>query len=106
MKQMEEAKQMYIEIIQKDSYYNPAIQFQRVRFNLENIYCSSIGMEYMYLRNPEVIKWWQEQLNKNDNQPNFSVETKKYILSNFSLASRNGEERKLSLKSCLSVFKV
>ena len=49
--------------------------------HLENIYCSSIGMEYMYLRNPEVIKWWQEQLNKNDNQPNFSVETKKYILS-------------------------
>ena len=49
--------------------------------HLENIYCSSIGMEYMYLRNPEVIKWWQEQLNKNDNQPKFSVETKKYILS-------------------------
>ena len=47
--------------------------------HLENIYCSSIGMEYMYLRNPEVIKWWQEQLNKNDNQPNFSVETKKYM---------------------------
>ena len=49
--------------------------------HLENIYCSSIGVEYMYLRNPEVIKWWQEQLNKNDNQPNYSVETKKYILS-------------------------
>tara|TARA_R110002049_G_scaffold306447_4_gene504932 strand:+ start:40 stop:2787 length:2748 start_codon:yes stop_codon:yes gene_type:complete len=49
--------------------------------HLENIYCSSIGMEYMYLRNPEVIKWWQEKLNKNDNQPDYSVETKKYILS-------------------------
>ena len=24
--------------------------------HLENIYCSSIGVEYMYLRNPEVIK--------------------------------------------------
>ena len=49
--------------------------------HLENIYCSSIGVEYMYLRNPEVIKWWQDQLNKNDNQPNFSAATKKYILS-------------------------
>ena len=48
--------------------------------HLEAIYCSSIGVEYMYLRNPEVIKWWQEQLNKNDNQAMFSVETKKYIL--------------------------
>ena len=50
--------------------------------HLENIYCSSIGVEYMYLRNPKVIKWWQDQLNKNDNQPNFSEEKKKYILCN------------------------
>ena len=49
--------------------------------HLESIYCDSVGVEYMYLRNPEVIKWWQDQLNKNDNQPNFSAETKKYILS-------------------------
>mgnify|MGYP000274175852 FL=1 len=54
---------------------------RKIISHLENIYCSSIGVEYMYLRNPEVIKWWQDQLNKNDNQPNFSVETKKYILS-------------------------
>ncbi|SFZ90661.1 2-oxoglutarate dehydrogenase E1 component [Flaviramulus basaltis] len=54
--------------------------------HLDSIYCSSIGVEYMYLRNPEVIKWWQDQLNKNDNQPNFSAETKKYILSKLNQA--------------------
>ncbi|GAA4800512.1 2-oxoglutarate dehydrogenase E1 component [Litoribaculum gwangyangense] len=54
--------------------------------HLERIYCDSIGVEYMYLRNPEVIKWWQNQLNKNDNQPNFSVDTKKYILSKLNQA--------------------
>ncbi|MDN3664234.1 2-oxoglutarate dehydrogenase E1 component [Algibacter miyuki] len=54
--------------------------------HLEKIYCSSIGIEYMYLRNPEVIAWWQEQLNANDNQPNFSAETKKYILSKLNQA--------------------
>ncbi len=54
--------------------------------HLEDIYCSSIGIEYMYLRNPEVIKWWQSQLNENDNQPNYSVETKKYILSKLNQA--------------------
>lgn len=54
--------------------------------HLNRIYCSSIGVEYMYLRNPEVIQWWQDQLNKNDNQPNFSVETKKYILSKLNQA--------------------
>ncbi|WP_418602383.1 2-oxoglutarate dehydrogenase E1 component [Hwangdonia sp.] len=59
---------------------------RKIISHLENIYCSSIGVEYMYLRNPEVIKWWQEQLNKNENQPKFSVETKKYILSKLNQA--------------------
>ncbi|TNJ44278.1 2-oxoglutarate dehydrogenase E1 component [Tamlana fucoidanivorans] len=54
--------------------------------HLERIYCSSIGVEYMYLRNPEVISWWQTQLNENDNQPNYSSETKKYILSKLNQA--------------------
>ncbi|GAB1308708.1 2-oxoglutarate dehydrogenase E1 component [Urechidicola sp. KH5] len=49
--------------------------------HLELIYCDSIGVEYMYIRNPEVIKWWQEQLNKNDNHKQFSDDAKKYILS-------------------------
>ncbi|WP_303318725.1 2-oxoglutarate dehydrogenase E1 component [Flavivirga abyssicola] len=59
---------------------------RRIITHLENIYCSSIGVEYMYLRNPEVISWWQTQLNENDNQPNYSVETKKYILSKLNQA--------------------
>lgn len=54
--------------------------------HLERIYCDSIGIEYMYLRNPEVIKWWQEKLNVNDNHPSYSVETKKYILSKLNQA--------------------
>ncbi|WP_136481479.1 2-oxoglutarate dehydrogenase E1 component [Cognatitamlana onchidii] len=54
--------------------------------HLERIYCSSIGVEYMYLRNPEVISWWQSQLNQNDNQPSYSADTKKYILSKLNQA--------------------
>lgn len=48
--------------------------------HLESIYCDSIGVEYMYLRNPEELKWWQNRLNKNDNHPNYSTDAKKYIL--------------------------
>lgn len=59
---------------------------REIIIHLEKIYCSSIGVEYMYLRNPEVIKWWQSQLNENDNQPNFSSDTKKYILSKLNQA--------------------
>ncbi|WP_223034658.1 2-oxoglutarate dehydrogenase E1 component [Hanstruepera marina] len=48
--------------------------------HLEKIYCDSIGVEYMYIRKPEEIKWIQSKLNINDNQPNFTAEEKKHIL--------------------------
>ncbi|TVZ58532.1 2-oxoglutarate dehydrogenase E1 component [Flavobacteriaceae bacterium MAR_2010_105] len=54
--------------------------------HLDRIYCSSIGIEYMYLRTPEVIKWWQDKLNVNDNHPTYSADTKKYILSKLNQA--------------------
>jgi 2-oxoglutarate dehydrogenase E1 component len=54
--------------------------------NLQSIYCDSIGVEYMYMRNPEKLKWWQNRLNKNDNHPNYSIEAKKYILGKLNQA--------------------
>ncbi|AXT18864.1 2-oxoglutarate dehydrogenase E1 component [Flavobacteriaceae bacterium AU392] len=48
--------------------------------HLEKIYCSSIGVEYMYIREPKEILWIQNKLNINDNQPSFSIEQKKHIL--------------------------
>ncbi len=54
--------------------------------HLQNIYCDSIGVEYMYIRNPKEIKWLQKQLNRNSNHPNYSVESKKYILQKLNQA--------------------
>lgn len=48
--------------------------------HLESIYCDAIGIEYMYIRQPEEVKWIQKRLNINDNHPNFSAERKKSIL--------------------------
>ena len=48
--------------------------------HLEAIYCDAIGVEYMYIRDPEKKKWIQGWLNKNDNHPVFSVNQKKHIL--------------------------
>ena len=48
--------------------------------HLESIYCDSIGLEYMYIRNPEQRQWIQDKLNINDNQPNFSKDEKLHIL--------------------------
>ena len=46
----------------------------------DSIYCDSIGIEYMYIRNPEKVKWIQSRLNVNDNHPDFSDKQKKNIL--------------------------
>lgn len=48
--------------------------------HLEQIYCDSIGVEYMYIRKPEEIDWIQKKLNINDNHPQFSADEKKNIL--------------------------
>ena len=44
--------------------------------HLQRIYCNSIGIEYMYIRNPEKVNWIQQRLNINDNHPDFSLEQK------------------------------
>ncbi len=48
--------------------------------HLERIYCDAIGVEYMYIRNPERLKWIQNWLNVNDNHPTFNADQKKHIL--------------------------
>jgi 2-oxoglutarate dehydrogenase E1 component len=49
--------------------------------HLDKIYCQHIGVEYMYIRKPEVIQWIQEKLGVNDNTPTFSADEKKVILN-------------------------
>jgi 2-oxoglutarate dehydrogenase E1 component len=63
-----------------------AQSLRNILFHLNKMYCSSIGVEYMYIRNPEVIDWFQNKLNVNDNHPDYSVESKKYILSKLNQA--------------------
>jgi len=48
---------------------------------LKETYCKSIGVEFMYIRDPEKVKWIMSSMRKNNNQPKFSAEQKKSILS-------------------------
>ena len=43
-------------------------------------YCESIGVEYMYIRNPDVVNWIKENIEPNKNTPNFSNDEKMEIL--------------------------
>ena len=49
--------------------------------HLEEIYCDSIGVEYMYIRKPSINKWIQNKLNVNNNHPNFSESQKVKLLT-------------------------
>lgn len=51
-----------------------------IRNHLEAIYCDSIGIEYMYIRQPNEIQWIQNKLNQNDNHGQFSADEKQHIL--------------------------
>src|SRR3989339_369576 len=37
--------------------------------HLEETYCQSVGVEYAYIRNPEVVKWIQEKMESTQNKP-------------------------------------
>ncbi|SNR28416.1 2-oxoglutarate dehydrogenase E1 component [Maribacter sedimenticola] len=54
--------------------------------HLQSIYCDAIGVEYMFIRNPERVKWIQDWINVNDNHPDFGPERKKHILKKLNQA--------------------
>lgn len=43
---------------------------------LQKTYCSNIGVEYMYIRNPEVVEWLTTYMETASNTPDFSVSVK------------------------------
>lgn len=54
---------------------------RRIIQHLKNVYCRSIGVEFMYIRDVERRKWIIDRLNINENIPNFTPDQKKHILT-------------------------
>lgn len=50
-----------------------------IRQLIEDTYCRSIGAEFKYIRNPEKIKWLQDHMEADRNQPHYDVDQKKRI---------------------------
>lgn len=48
--------------------------------HLEMTYCNSIGAEYMFIRNPELLKWLETRMESSQNIPTFSKQEKTVIL--------------------------
>ena len=48
--------------------------------HLNKVYCQSLGVEYMYIRNSSERNWIKNYIHKNDNQPLFTLDQKKQML--------------------------
>ncbi|WP_445714689.1 2-oxoglutarate dehydrogenase E1 component [Flavobacterium sp.] len=76
--------------------------------HLENVYCQSIGVEFMYIRDPKVQEWIKNRLDINDNQPSFSTNQKKHILKKLNeavsfenfLHTKYVGQKRFSLEGC------
>ncbi|MFC4738648.1 2-oxoglutarate dehydrogenase E1 component [Flavobacterium ponti] len=80
--------------------------------HLEKVYCQSIGVEYMYIREPRKLSWIKNRLDINDNQPNFNPEQKKNILGKLNeavsfetfLHAKYVGQKRFSLEGCESAI--
>lgn len=54
--------------------------------HLEATYCRSIGVEYVYMRKPEVVKWLRERMEGTRNSQEFSDEKRKHFFYHLKLA--------------------
>jgi 2-oxoglutarate dehydrogenase E1 component len=54
--------------------------------HLEATYCNSIGVEYVYMRKPEVIQWLKERMESTRNSQKFTDEKRKHFFYHLKLA--------------------
>lgn len=54
--------------------------------HLETTYCRSIGVEYMYMRSPEKVKWLQDRMESSKNLPNLTINEKRHFLDKLNKA--------------------
>lgn len=64
----------------KEIHLGPA-KLRDIVAHLQQTYCQSIGAEYMYIRNPNLLTWLQERMELTRNIPFFTKEEKKMILT-------------------------
>ncbi len=86
----------------------PPSSLQDIINHLNKGYCESIGVEYMYIREPKVLEWIQKKLDVNNNLPNFNIDDKKRILKKLNeavsfenfLHTKYVGQKRFSLEGC------
>ena len=74
----------------------PEMTLRNLLQALRETYCGTIGVEFMFIADQKIKKWWQEQLESIRSAPQFNVDEKRQILDR--LTAAEGLERYLSAK--------
>ena len=61
-------------------------KLSEIIYHLNLVYCQSIGVEYMYIRDQDEINWIKNFIHKNNNHAIFDIEKKKNILNELNKA--------------------
>jgi len=80
--------------------------------HLEKTYCQSVGVEYAYIRRPEIHEWLMARMEHTRNEPVFSREKKLHILKELSRAvlfekflhKKYIGQKRFSLEGCESLI--
>ena len=54
---------------------------------LEQTYCQSIGVQYMYIPEKEILNWLKEKMESRRNTPDFTIDEKRHILHKLNQAA-------------------
>ncbi|MBW6499345.1 MAG: 2-oxoglutarate dehydrogenase E1 component [Bacteroidales bacterium] len=81
---------------------------ERIIANLQQTYCQSIGVEYMYIRSPEIVEWLRNRMESSRNTPGFGADKKFRILEKLTeavgfeqfLRRRFPGQKRFSLEGC------
>ncbi len=63
-----------------------AAKLKDIIAHLEDTYCRSVGVEYVYMRHPEVVKWLRERMESAKNSESHSDEKRKHFFYHLKLA--------------------
>jgi 2-oxoglutarate dehydrogenase E1 component len=62
------------------------VTLKEIISHLETTYCESIGAEFLYMRQPELIDWLKVRMEKSKNNEYFSPEQQKHIFYHLNIA--------------------
>jgi 2-oxoglutarate dehydrogenase E1 component len=54
--------------------------------HLKATYCQSVGVEYVYIRHPEIVQWLQQKMEASQNSMEFTDQKRKHIFYHLKLA--------------------